>query len=141
MSKKNKYYPRDDVEYWFTANGNHIPVKAGQTREEALNAFLKAHGDPRGKSVEELRREQAVDSDGLTAEERRIWREACERISRGFKGIAPKVGRQYFVSVGNRKIAITSGKYPNFKIQRVFTYDNAEDQEEELRRLWGKTQK
>ncbi len=138
---KQKYYIKDDIEYRFTANGNHIPVKAGQTREEALNAFLKEHGDPRGKSVGELRREQALGQDGLTSEERRIWREACERIARGFKGIAPKVGRQYFVSVGNRKIAITSGKYPDFRIKRVFKYDNSEDQEEELRRLWGKTQK
>ena len=141
MKHRNRFYPRDDVAYFFTANGTHIPVKHGQTQEEAISAFLKKHGDPREKSVEELRGELAVDSDGLTSDERRIWREACERIARGFKGIAPKVGRQYFVSVGNRKIAITSGKYPNFRIQRVFTYDNADDQEEVLRRLWGKTQK
>lgn len=136
---KQKYCFNDDIEYWFTANGNHIPVRSGQTKEEALNAFLKEHGDPRGKSAGELRREQALGKDGLTSDERRIWREACERIARGFKGVAPKVGERYYISVGNRKVVVTSGEYPDFKINQVLTYSNPNDQERRLQQLWKKS--
>lgn len=107
----------------------------GQTREEALNAFLKAHGDPRGKSVEELRREQAVDGNGLTAEERRIWREACERIARGFQGIAPKVGEQYYIGV-IKKIVVTEGSYPDFKIVLVKKFKTHEEQQDFLEEIY-----
>lgn len=50
-----------DVEYWFTTeNGAHIPVKRGQSKEQALNEFLKGKGDARGKSVDELKKEQSI---------------------------------------------------------------------------------
>ena len=138
---KQKYCFEDDIAYWFTANGNRIPVKSGQTREEALNAFLKEHGDPRGKSVEELQLEQAVGQDGLTSEERRIWREACERIARGFKGIAPSINDTAYIPISNRKIAITTGAYPNFRIERVCLYRNSDEQERVLKKLWKTTKK
>ena len=50
----------EDIEYWFsTENGAHVPVRKGQTKEQALNEFLKDKDDARGKSVEELKNEQA----------------------------------------------------------------------------------
>ena len=49
---------KENIEYWFTANGNHIPVKKGQTKEQALDEFLKEKGDVRGYSIEELKEKQ-----------------------------------------------------------------------------------
>lgn len=44
-----------EIEYWITTdNGTHIPIKHGQTKEQAVSEFLKSKGDARGKSVDEL---------------------------------------------------------------------------------------
>lgn len=59
---------KDNIEYWFsTESGAHIPVRKGQTKEEALNAFLQNKGDSRGYSINELKKQQAkkiYNSDG-----------------------------------------------------------------------------
>lgn len=44
----------NEIEYWFTANGNHIPVKKGQSKEQALSEFLKSKGDVQGYNSDEL---------------------------------------------------------------------------------------
>ena len=48
-----------EIDYWFsTESGAHIPVKKGQTKEQALNEFLKNKGDPRGQNAKELKQRQ-----------------------------------------------------------------------------------
>lgn len=54
---------RDKSIEWITMNGNHIPIKEGQTQDEAVNEFLKSRNDPRGDSVKELKEKQAQDLD------------------------------------------------------------------------------
>lgn len=34
----------DDIESWITVRGNHIPIKKGQSKEEAVKSFLKSKG-------------------------------------------------------------------------------------------------
>jgi len=34
----------DDIESWITVRGNHIPIKKGQSKEEAVKSFLKGKG-------------------------------------------------------------------------------------------------
>ncbi|MBR1676267.1 MAG: hypothetical protein IJ706_03045 [Clostridia bacterium] len=50
----------DEIEYWFTANGNHIPVKKGQSNKQAFSEFLKSKGDVRGYSAKELKEMQML---------------------------------------------------------------------------------
>ena len=50
----------DEIEFWFTANGNHIPVKKGQSKEQALSEFLKSKGDLQGYSTKELKERQML---------------------------------------------------------------------------------
>ena len=45
---------------WITMNGNHIPIKEGQSKEEAVNAFLKSKSNPRESSVKELKVKQEI---------------------------------------------------------------------------------
>ncbi len=52
---------KEDIEYWITVNGNHIPVKKGQTKLESVNSFLKEKGDINGYSVSELKKRQTID--------------------------------------------------------------------------------
>ena len=68
----------------------------------------------------------------LTRDEYRIWREACERIARGFKGIAPKIGDTYYVMVNN-KIVLTTGEYP-FDMSLIMSFDTADEQVKFLQR-------
>lgn len=35
----------DDIESWITVRGNHIPIKKGQSKEEAVKSFLKNKSD------------------------------------------------------------------------------------------------
>jgi hypothetical protein len=34
----------DDIESWITVRGNHIPIKKGQSKEEAVKSFLESKG-------------------------------------------------------------------------------------------------
>lgn len=47
-----------EIEYWITVNGNHIPVKRGQTKTQAVDEFLKEKDDVRGYSAKELKERQ-----------------------------------------------------------------------------------
>ena len=31
----------DNIETWITVKGNHIPIKKGQSKEDAINNFLE----------------------------------------------------------------------------------------------------
>ncbi len=33
-------YKDEDIDRWITVNGNHIPIRKGQTQREALEEFL-----------------------------------------------------------------------------------------------------
>lgn len=35
----------DDIESWITVRGNHIPIKKGQTKKEAVKSFLENKGN------------------------------------------------------------------------------------------------
>jgi len=40
----------DDIESWITVRGNHIPVKKGQSKEDAVKSFLKNKGSSSSKT-------------------------------------------------------------------------------------------
>ena len=40
----------DDIESWITVRGNHIPIKKGQSKEEAVKSFLKNKGGSSSKT-------------------------------------------------------------------------------------------
>lgn len=35
----------DDIESWITVRGNHIPIKKGQSKEEAVKSFIESKGE------------------------------------------------------------------------------------------------
>jgi len=42
----------DDIESWITVKGNHIPIKKGQSKEEAVKSFLESKGSNSGGKTE-----------------------------------------------------------------------------------------
>jgi hypothetical protein len=42
---------RDDDIEWITVNGNHIPIKPGQSKEEAVEAFIEKKGEKKGEKA------------------------------------------------------------------------------------------
>ena len=56
----------DKKEQWITVNGNHIPIKEGQTKEEAVENFLKVKNKFESESVSAVKNEKDLKNLGLT---------------------------------------------------------------------------
>ena len=57
----------DDVE-WITVKGNHIPVKKGQSKDEAVEEFLKDKQDSKGKEEKDEKKESGYGWDAYAVE-------------------------------------------------------------------------
>lgn len=64
---KRQVMDADDNITWITMNGNHIPIKEGQTKEEAVKEFLAKKG---GKSESQSNMKKAITKVGAAINER-----------------------------------------------------------------------
>lgn len=63
-----------DIAYWFsTEKGEHIPVREGQTKQEALNEKRRQNGDVSGQSLYELKKNQEIEIDTPKPEVKSIF--------------------------------------------------------------------
>lgn len=50
----------DDIESWITVRGNHIPIKKGQSKEDAVKSFLKSKGGNSSTKGSEQKNELSI---------------------------------------------------------------------------------
>ncbi len=92
---------KEEIEYWITVNGNHIPVKKGQTKEDAISSFLKDKGDDRGKSVTELKAQLAKDikkKSNVIKLPPKEYAQLCSAVRTTYGNKIPKVGKIFLSS-------------------------------------------
>lgn len=113
MAWKEEEHPRDDDGKFTDGNGS----KSG--------TILPGKGKPVAKAPKTVQR--------LTKEEYGIWRECCDKIARGYKGVSTLVGDEHYVPV-NKKIVITTGSYP-FGIRMILSFRTHDSQIAFLKRI------
>ncbi len=59
----------DKKEQWITVNGNHIPIKEGQTKEDAVENFLRVKNKFDSESVDKINITNQVDIISLLGKE------------------------------------------------------------------------
>lgn len=131
----------EEIEYWFsTANGAHIPVRKGQTKQQALDAFLRANGDPRGMSAAELKKRQAQKTVPLSPSE---WARVYERLGEIRRGgrydkltNGEKVIPLHQMKEGDTpKLVIVGGTYERPKLITVIEFRSEEEMFEKMERI------
>lgn len=130
-----------DIAYWVTTeNGTHIPVKRGQTKQQAVNEFLKSKGDARGKSVTELKKEQAKKPVQMTKSDWGRFYDKVAEIKRG-GNVIKSISGNYVIPLHSMKkgdvpkLVITSADYENPEIVKVISFRSEEKMFDRLRRL------
>lgn len=58
----------DDIKEWITVKGNHIPIKKGQTKEEAVKSFLD----------EKKKKDESSQYEGLGSDEKKVFDSASK---------------------------------------------------------------
>lgn len=73
----------DDIELWITVKGNHIPIRKGQSKEDAVKSFLENKGGNSSAKVEktESKQEEKVDKSNNSG---KIYTKTMSKI-RNFK--------------------------------------------------------
>ena len=135
----------DEIEYWITTEkGAHIPVKRGQTKEEALNEFLRAKGDPRGKSIKQLKYEQEIELKKQIAKMSSVdWALFYDAIS-GIKTgnhVSVDEDGNYIIpiyqteNVHVSKVVISTPDYENPRVVKIIFFRSPELLEDFMRRI------
>ena len=112
----------DDIESWITVRGNHIPIKKGQSKEEAVKSFLKNKG---GSSKTERKLSNGGSTVGLTQKEHNKIEKHNEKVG--------KIAAQYKAE----------GKKASEFIEKLEKKDPAAVKKfvESVEKTWGKNSK
>lgn len=115
-----------DIVGWMTVKGNHIPIRKGQTREQAMLTFLSdAEGsEPFAKKPENKK---------LSKKEFAVLYQKIGEIKRGGHARKNKKGKSYIsieekdgMGVLRHKIAITQGSYEKPKLKMALEFRDGE---------------
>ena len=117
-----------DIVGWMTVKGNHIPIRKGQNKEEAMISFLSQADD---SNLFQDRTKDIKDGKALTRQEYAVWCKKLGEVKRG--GAVHKGARgEKYIPIEEKdklgrvraKIVITTGTYENPKMKRVFEFKN-----------------
>ena len=107
-----------DIVGWMTVKGNHIPIRKGQTREQAMLTFLSEAegGEPFAKKPE---------NKTLSKKEFAVWYQKIGEIKRG--GYVDKMSNGDKLVAIDNKIAVTTGSYEKPKLKMVLEFKSEEN--------------
>ena len=115
-----------DIVGWMTVNGNHIPIKKGQTREQAMLEFL---GEAEGSEPFAKKPKNKT----LSKKEFAVWYQKIGEIKR--RGYVRKnKSKEAYIPLEEQdelgkvhcKIAVTSGSYEKPRLKRVLEFRDRE---------------
>lgn len=115
-----------DVVGWMTVKGNHIPIRSGQNKEQAMLDFLSQADDG---SVFQDKTKDIEEGKALTRKEFAVWYNKIGEIKRGgFVHKGPKGVKYIPLEVEDEtkrvvcKIAVTTGSYIKPRLKRVYAF-------------------
>lgn len=102
----------NEIEYWFsTENGAHIPVKKGQSKEEALAEFLKDKGNLQGYSIAELKK-LLMHTDG------RVKSKVIHLPKKDYAGLCSAVRTRYADKIPKKGQMLYGDSYYQFRYSK-----------------------
>ena len=79
----------DDIESWITVKGNHIPIRKGESKEEAVKSFLENKGEGSVESGKETRKSLALKIADLVNPDKISKQEYARRMLEGVGALKP----------------------------------------------------
>ena len=122
--KQMEVLDADDDIQWITVKGNHIPIKAGQSKEDAVKAFFESKGKQSGGKSEskETRKSLALKIADLVNPDK-ISKEEYERRKADAEGKEKSTEKVDNSQKTGKVYTNTMSKVRNFKSKEDGTYD------------------
>ncbi len=122
----------ETVKEWITVNGNHIPIHEGETKQEAVEAFLH---DKRKKGFIEIKPRMVLNFSNVTKKEWSKWYSALGEINRGMW--YPHSNGAFAIQIG-KKVFMTSGTYESPVLDKIYEFNSTRTAELFIERIYKK---